>query len=301
MQRDLSNMLRSAVRSSDKMRSESTNAAKRAVSKGISTVKSSAASTVAASKAAVSTINNMEIFKQYNPITWILIFNFALRFILYFSSYIGKTSSNKLKEKETKSYIKEAFGISLAAVFVLYYVTFMFNTDSADFTNRDAVLLALYFIVFLYDFVYNVTSQIKKQYFQPKKEGDLFGIYVGIILGLVVAFALLISGLQLIQQYVFPDHYNMFGKDFDNVLPIYLCGILLLLMLSASVVGFFIINPEVEKNMKEYKGSRKDFYIESFKVYYIVLFVILVLSVFSVEKLNLVELLKKAFKKMNNT
>lgn len=301
MQRDLSNMLRSAVRSSDKMRSESTIAAKRAVSKGISTVKSSAASTVAASKAAVSTINNMEIFKQYNPITWILIFNFALRFILYFSSYIGKTSSNKLKEKETKSYIKEAFGISLAAVFVLYYVTFMFNTDSADFTNRDAVLLALYFIVFLYDFVYNVTSQIKKQYFQPKKEGDLFGIYVGIILGLVVAFALLISGLQLIQQYVFPDHYNMFGKDFDNVLPIYLCGILLLLMLSASVVGFFIINPEVEKNMKEYKGSRKDFYIESFKVYYIVLFVILVLSVFSVEKLNLVELLKKAFKKMNNT
>lgn len=301
MQRDLSNMLRSAVRSSDKMRSESTNAAKRAVSKGISTVKSSAASTVAASKAAVSTINNMEIFKQYNPITWILIFNFALRFILYFSSYIGKTSSNKLKEKETKSYIKEAFGISLAAVFVLYYVTFMFNTDSADFTNRDAVLLALYFIVFLYDFVYNVTSQIKKQYFQPKKEGDLFGIYVGIILGLVVAFALLISGLQLIQQYVFPDHYNMFGRDFSNVLPIYLCGILLLLMLSASVVGFFIINPEVEKNMKEYKGSRKDFYIESFKVYYIVLFVILVLSVFSVEKLNLVELLKKAFKKMNNT
>lgn len=301
MQRDLSDMLRSAVRSSDKMRSESTAAAKRAVSKGISTVKSSAASTVAASKAAVSTINNMEIFKQYNPITWILIFNFALRFILYFSSYIGKTSSNKLKEKETKSYIKEAFGISLAAVFVLYYVTFMFNTDSADFTNRDAVLLALYFIVFLYDFVYNVTSQIKKQYFQPKKEGDLFGIYVGIILGLVVAFALLISGLQLIQQYVFPDHYNMFGRDFSNVLPIYLCGILLLLMLSASVVGFFIINPEVEKNMKEYKGSRKDFYIESFKVYYIVLFVILVLSVFSVEKLNLVELLKKAFKKMNNT
>ena len=210
MQANINEMAKSAVKSAKEASSKSANVATKATSKGISAVKRSAASTVSASKAAISEINNMEIFKKYNPITWILIFNFALRLVMYFSSNVGKASSNKLKEKATKTYIKETFGISLAAVFILYYVTFMFNTESKDFTNRDAVLLALYFIVFLYDFVYNLTSQIKKTYFQPKKEGEMFGIYVGMVVGLVVAFALLISGLQLIQQYALETGADLF-------------------------------------------------------------------------------------------
>lgn len=280
-----------AKKNSSSFAAKANSAAKSVSSKASSNVKAASAlasskaraakeATAAAGKKAMKKmedgrqyINNVEIFKKFNPIIWILIFNAVLRFMLYFSSNVGKKKHNKLKKEYTRKHVKETFGIAIISIFIIWYLTFKFDQEnSSPQALRDGLMLSLYLNVFLYDYIKNFTKLINKKYFkQNKKQGaKLGGIYFGIVIGLFAFFGILIACLHYIQVKLFPNHYSMFGPEFDNYKPIIFALIVFFITFIITIPNFFIINPELQKTKKKYKGNIKQFYIDSFKLFFIV-------------------------------
>jgi len=223
-----------------------------------------------------------------------------LRFILYFASNVGKTKANKLKKEYTRKHIKETFGVALISIFIIWYVTFKFDPeDTSPRYLRDSLLLTLYLNVFLYDYIKNFTKLINVKYFkQTKKQGaKLGGIYFGIVLGLFAFFGILIASLHYMQVELFPNHYNMFGEDFDNLKPILISAVLFIMTFAVSIPNFFIVNPELQKTKRKYKGNMRQYYIDSFKLFFIVyltMYIILIMAMnMNLPKVN--DILRKFF------
>ena len=227
-------------------------------------------------------IDKVEIFQKFNPIIWILLFNVFLRFILYFSSNVGKKKANKMKKEYTRKHVKETFGISMISILIMWYLTFKFDPDkTSPQALRDGLLLSLYLNVFLYDYIKNFTKLINKKYFkQNKKQGaKLGGIYFGIVIGLFAFFGILIACLHYIQVKLFPNHYSMFGPEFENYKPIILAFVIFIINFVIAIPNFFIINPELQKTKKKYGGNMKQLYIDSFKLFFIVYFTMYLLLI----------------------
>ena len=289
-----------AKKNSSSIAAKANSAAKSVSATASSNVK--AASALAASKAKAAKkkmedgrqyINNVEIFKKFNPIIWILFFNAVLRFMLYFSSNLGKKKHNKLKKEYTRKHVKETFGIALISIFIIWYLTFKFDQEkSSPQALRDGLMLSLYLNVFLYDYIKNFTKIINKKYFkQNKKQGaKLGGIYFGIVIGLFAFFGILIACLHYIQVKLFPDHYSMFGPEFENYKPIIIAFIIFIVTFTITVQNFFIFNPEIQKAKKKYRGDMKQLYIDSFKLFFIVyltMYLILIIALnLNITKVN---------------
>jgi hypothetical protein len=195
--------------------------------------------------------------------------------MLYFSSNVGKKKQNKLKKEYTRRHVKETFGIAIISIFIIWYLTFKFDQEkSSPQALRDGLLLSLYLNVFLYDYIKNFTKLINKKYFkQNKRQGaKLGGIYFGIVIGLFAFFGILIACLHYLQVKLFPNHYSMFGLEFENYTPIIIALIIFLINFTITIPNFFIINPELTKAKKKYRGDIKQFYIDSFKLFFIVYF-----------------------------
>lgn len=289
-----------AKKNSSSIAAKANSAAKSVSATASSNVK--AASALAASKAKAARgkmedgrqyINDVEIFKKFNPIIWILLFNAVLRFMLYFSSNVGKKKHNKLKKEYTRKHVKETFGIALISIFIIWYLTFKFDQEkSSPQALRDGLMLSLYLNVFLYDYIKNFTKLINKKYFkQNKKQGaKLGGIYFGIVIGLFAFFGILIACLHYIQVKLFPDHYSMFGPEFENYKPIIIAFIIFIVTFTITVPNFFIVNPEIQKAKKKYRGNMKQLYIDSFKLFFIVyltMYLILIIAMnLNITKVN---------------
>lgn len=218
-------------------------------------------------------VDQIEVFQKFNPVIWILIFNAALRLIMYFSSNVGKTKQNKLKKKYTKRHLKETFGVALISLMIVWYLTFMFDSDNVTPQSlRDGLFLSLYLNVFLYDYISSFTSLINVKYFkQNKKAGaKLGGIYFGIVIGMLAFFAVMIGMLYYIQVRFLPNHYNMFGEEFDVLAPIAICACMFIITFIVSIPNFFLVNPDLQKTKKKYKSNMKQFYMDSFKQFFIV-------------------------------
>lgn len=289
-----------AKKNSSSIAAKANSAAKSVSATASSNVK--AASALAASKAKAARgkmedgrqyINDVEIFKKFNPIIWILLFNAVLRFMLYFSSNVGKKKHNKLKKEYTRKHVKETFGIALISIFIIWYLTFKFDQEkSSPQALRDGLMLSLYLNVFIYDYIKNFTKLINKKYFkQNKKQGaKLGGIYFGIVIGLFAFFGILIACLHYIQVKLFPDHYSMFGPEFENYKPIIIAFIIFIVTFTITVPNFFIVNPEIQKAKKKYRGNMKQLYIDSFKLFFIVyltMYLILIIAMnLNITKVN---------------
>lgn len=280
-----------AKKSSSSMAAKATSAAKSASVAASS--KAKAASVMASSKAKAAKtaaaaagkramnkmedgrqyMDGVEVFRKFNPIIWILMFNVFLRLILYFSSNVGKKKANKLKKEYTRKHIKETFGVAIISIFIIWYLTFKFDQEkTSPQALRDGILLSLYLNVFLYDYIKNFSKLINKKYFrQNKKQGaKLGGIYFGIVVGLFAFFGILIGSLHYIQVKLFPNHYSMFGPEFENYKPIIISLFIFLITFAITIPNFFIINPELQKTKKKYRGNIKQLYIDSFKLFFIV-------------------------------
>ena len=247
--------------------------AKAVASKNATALKNAAAKTGKRMNDGSQYVDQIEVFQKFNPVIWILIFNAALRLILYFSSNVGKTKQNKLKNKYTKRHLKETFGVSLISLMIVWYLTFMFDSDNVTPQSlRDGLFLSLYLNVFLYDYISSFTSLINVKYFkQNKKAGaKLGGIYFGIVIGMLAFFAVMIGILFNIQVKMFPNHYNMFGKDFDVLAPIAICACMFIVTFVVSIPNFFLVNPDLQKTKKKYRTNMKQFYLDSFKQFFIV-------------------------------
>ena len=238
-------------------------------------------------------MNDVEVFKKFNPVIWILAFNLFLRLMLYFSSNVGKKKANKLKKEYTRKHVKETFGIAVISIFIIWYLTFKFDQgQTSPQALRDGIMLSLYLNVFMYDYVKNFTKMINKRYFrQNKKQGaKLGGIYFGIVLGLFAFFGILVIMLHYIQVKLFPDHYSMFGPEFENYKPIIVALVIFVVTFAVAIPNFFIVNPEMEKTKRKYKGDMKQYYIDSFKLFFIVyltMYLILIIAMnLNIEKVN---------------
>lgn len=245
-------------------------------------------------------IDRIEAFQTFNPIVWILLFNMFLRFVLYFSSNVGKRKANKMKREYTRKHVKETFGVAVVSIALLWYITFKFDTERVSPQYlRDGLFLTLYLNVFIYDYVKNFTKLVNKKYFaQTKKsQAKLGGIYFGIILGLFAFFGILIAALYFMQINLFPNHYNMFGEDFENYGPILVALGLFMITFLISIINFFVVNPEFKQTKKRYKDNMKQYYIDSFKLFYIVYLVMFILCVLAINlNINTVdETLRKFF------
>ena len=273
-------------------------AASAAVGKGVKAAKDKAAAKIKATGAALEkgrlAFNNAEIFKKFNPITWIILFNLALRFLMYFSSLVGKKSQNELKRKKHLArHMRETFGIALVSFGILFYVSYypIYYPKSDEMKKiLDPILLLLYFITLTYDYIIGFTKIIPKKYFAQtkKKQAELGGIYFGMILGSVAFFAVLVIALYFIQTELLPDHYNMLSTTKNatgkfTYFPIVICAAMFIFLFAVSIITFFILNTDIQNKKKMYEGDNKKFYNDQFRMFYILFMISFVLLILFVD------------------
>ena len=273
-----------------------TRAAKNTAAAGLNATgrKAAAASKYMASKASAAkeAFKNMEIFQRFNPITWIILFNLVLRLVLYFSSIVGKKSQNVLKKKKHLArHMRETFGIALVSTGILYYMTVYFPKEPDNvIITKDSILLLLYFLTLVYDYIIGMTNLIPKKYFTQtkKKQAKLGGIYFGMILGSAAFFAVLVMLLYGLQTEFLEKHYNMFSKTFNaagdfTYIPIIISSAMFLTLFAVSIVTFFILNTDLQNKKKMYKGDHKAFYTDMFRMFYILLMISFVMLILFTE------------------
>tara|TARA_B100000405_G_scaffold87553_1_gene60649 strand:- start:6866 stop:7915 length:1050 start_codon:yes stop_codon:yes gene_type:complete len=258
--------------------------------------KAAAASKYMAKKASAAkeAFKNAEVFKKFNPITWIILFNLALRFLLYFSSLVGKKSQNELKRKQNLArHMRETFGIALVSFGILFYVSYypIYYPKSDEMKKiLDPILLLLYFLTLTYDYIIGFTAIIPKKYFvqTKKKQAELGGIYFGMVLGSVAFFAVLVGALYFIQTEILPDHYNMLSTTKNSTgeftyFPIIICAAMFIFLFAVTIITFFILNADIQNKKKTYNGDNKKFYNDQFRMFYILLMISFVLLILFVD------------------
>ena len=156
--------------------------------------------------------------------------------------------------------------------------------------TKDSILLLLYFLTLVYDYIIGITNLIPKKYFTQtkKKQAKLGGIYFGMILGSVAFFAVLIMLLYGLQTEFLQKHYNMFSKTFNadgdfTYIPIIISSTMFMMLFAVSIVTFFILNTDLQNKKKMYKGDNKNFYTDMFRMFYIVLMISFVLLILFTE------------------
>ena len=123
----------------------------------------------------------------------------------------------------------------------------------------------------MYDYVNIVLMLVKKKFFSKdkKNQGILSGIMLAIIVGIFALYyitVVLSKGMPI----------NPF--DSKNTHPFILGSGFLVLLLTFSILGFFIIYPNIKEIQKSQlsnnNNDRKEFFIDMFKKYYMVFILI---------------------------
>ena len=177
-----------------------------------------------------------------------------------------------------KKHVRESFGVTIILTIIFAYMHLTVdkatlrgknnvNTDCIQFTIFTLIL----FSIFMYDYVNIVLMLVKKKFFSKdkKNQGILSGIMLAIIVGMFVLYYMTIvlaKGMPI----------NPFSSE--NFHPFLLGSGLLVLLFSLSILGFFIIYPNINEIQKSQlsnnNNDRKEFFIDMFKKYYMVFILI---------------------------
>lgn len=221
--------------------------------------------------------------------------NLILRLVLISTQSLFK--GNKYYVGQYKKHVRESFGITLI---ITMFFAFIYISDKENFTGsvkekgdlKDKIQFAVFtiilFSIFMYDYVNLTMMLIKNKYFGKKVQTQLIltQIMRAIITGIFVLYYITIA-------------ISKVPIKFDNETnsTFYIGSFILVASFAVSIIGFFIIRPNImeesKKMLRENDNSRKEFFIEMFKIYYIIFIVVLCLSitVFYLNKQKIYELL----------
>lgn len=221
-------------------------------------------------------------FTKLNPILWILLFNLLLRLIL-----VASTTDKYFRNKQqTVKHINETFGIAVVAVSLVLYLQFIARFDKEG-KVKQGFIITLFFIVTSYDWLHLMFKLVEPKTFNKKSQ--LTGVYIGIIVSVFAFFAILLFILSETQEFdLFKGHYQIFDKSIPDKVqyPGLLIGIIaFLLIFLLSVVGFMLVNPKA-KQKATYGTNKKQYYMDSFKIYYVVLITMFMMVTFFMEPLS---------------
>ena len=213
---------------------------------------------------------------------------FALNFILRLSLVLSSPLFNTKKKYvgEYKKHVKESFGVTIILTIIFAYMHLTVDKDTLRGKDNNCIQFTIFtlilFSIFMYDYVNIVLMLVKKKYFSKdkKNQGILSGIMLAIIGGILALYyitVVLSKGMPI----------NPF--DSKNTHPFILGSGFLVLLLTLSILGFFIIYPnikEIEKShLSNNNNDRKEFFIDMFKKYYMV-FILISCILLVVLKLN---------------
>lgn len=221
--------------------------------------------------------------------------NLILRLVLISTQSLFK--GNKYYVGQYKKHVRESFGITLiiTALFAFIYILDKENFAGSVKENGDlkdkiqfAVFTIILFSIFMYDYVNLTMMLIKKKYFGKKIQTQLIltQIMRAIITGIFVLYYITIALSKVPIK---------FDNETNSIF--YIGSSILVALFAVSIIWFFIIRPNImeesKKMLHENDNNRKEFFIEMFKIYYIIFIVILCLSIafFYLKKQKIYELL----------
>ena len=208
--------------------------------------------------------------------------NFILRSSLVLSSPLFK--GKKYYIGQYKKHVKESFGVTVILTIIFAYMYSTIDKDTLRGKDNNCIQFTIFtlilFSIFMYDYVNIVLMLVKKKFFSKdkKNQGILSGIMVTIIGGISALYymtVVLSKGMPI----------NLSG----HLYPFLLGCVFLLLLSTLSILGFFIIYPNIKEIQKSHlsnnNNDRKEFFIDMFKKYYMV-FILISCILLVVLKLN---------------
>ena len=176
-----------------------------------------------------------------------------------------------------KKHVKESFGVTLILTAIFVYMHFTVDKDmlrgKLGGDNKKCIQFTIFtlilFSIFMYDYVNIVLMLVKKKFFSKKNQGILSGIMLTIIVGIFALYYMTIvlaKGMPI--NPFLSEHFHPFllGSGF------------LIFLFSLSILGFFIIYPNIKEIQKSQlsnnNNDRKEFFIDMFKKYYMVFILI---------------------------
>jgi len=208
--------------------------------------------------------------------------NFILRSSLVLSSPLFK--GKKYYIGQYKKHVKESFGVTVILTIIFAYMYSTIDKDTLRGKDNNCIQFTIFtlilFSIFMYDYVNIVLMLVKKKFFSKDKKNHriLSGIMVTIIGGIVALYymtVVLSKGMPI----------NLSG----HLYPFLLGCVFLLLLSTLSILGFFIIYPNIKEIQKSHlsnnNNDRKEFFIDMFKKYYMV-FILISCILLVVLKLN---------------
>ena len=223
-------------------------------------------------------------FAYQNSDFYVVLFtlNFILRSSLVLSSPLFK--GKKYYIGQYKKHVKESFGVTVILTIIFAYMYSTIDKDTLRGKDNNCIQFTIFtlilFSIFMYDYVNIVLMLVKKKFFSKDKrnQGFLSGIMVTIIVGIVALYymtVVLSKGMPI----------NLSG----HLYPFLLGCVFLLLLSTLSILGFFIIYPNIKEIQKSHlsnnNNDRKEFFIDMFKKYYMV-FILISCILLVVLKLN---------------
>ena len=211
---------------------------------------------------------------------------FALNFILRLSLVLSSPLFNTKKKYvgEYKKHVKESFGVTVILTIIFAYMHLTVDKDTLRGKDNNCIQFTIFtlilFSIFMYDYVNIVLMLVKKKFFSKdkKNQGILSGIMLAIIGGIFALYymtVVLSKGMPI----------NLSG----HLYPFLLGYALLALLSTLSILGFFIIYPNIKEIQKSHlsnnNNDRKEFFIDMFKKYYMV-FILISCILLVVLKLN---------------
>lgn len=211
---------------------------------------------------------------------------FTLNFILRSSLVLSLPGFDTEKKyvSEYKKHVKESFGVTVILTIIFAYMYSTIDKDTLRGKDNNCIQFTIFtlilFSIFMYDYVNIVLMLVKKKFFSKdkKNQGILSGIMVTIIGGIVALYymtVVLSKGMPI----------NLSG----NLYPFLLGCAFLALLSTLSILGFFIIYPNIKEiqksNLSNNNNDRKEFFIDMFKKYYMV-FILISCILLVVLKLN---------------
>lgn len=209
----------------------------------------------------------------------LFILNFIARLIMALSSLAFEVDGRKKYYiGQYKKHVRESFGVTIILTIIFAYMHLTVDKATLRGKNNDdtdciqfTIFTLILFSIFMYDYVNIVLMLVKKKFFSKDKKnhGILSGIMLAIIVGMFVLYYMTIvlaKGMPI----------NPFSSE--NFHPFLLGSGLLVLLFSLSILGFFIIYPNINEIQKSQlsnnNNDRKEFFIDMFKKYYMVFILI---------------------------
>ena len=199
--------------------------------------------------------------------------NFALRLSLVLFSPLFK--GKKYYIGQYKKHVKESFGVTFILTLIFAYMHLTVDKDTLRGKDNKCIQFTIFtlilFSIFMYDYVNIVLMLVKKKFFSKdkKNQGILSGIMLAIIGGIFALYYITI----VISRGMPIDPFAS-----KNTHPFILGSGFLVLLFALSILGFFIIYPNIKEIQKSRlsnnNNDRKEFFIDMFKKYYMIFILI---------------------------